>query len=384
MIVYKEDAQAIVDRLISILGKNINIIDKNGNIIASGDKCRIGQIHEAGRIAAQQRQEVIVNKTNIGQYPGSKPGVNLPVYYKNEVICVVGITGSQGEVQPYGLIVRELVELMFQKLENNRFEYLKGRALRSFARELLKEHDAEGANSIISRANLMEFTFSMERTVIEIDVDKFSPQTNSQNDINEVMLQNIKQQIDDNLNPMLKSDEIAFNLYGCRFIVLRCSNSNMIEFSRSIMDMLKRKFDIQCHIGIGCSCKELNDYSRSYNLADKALEAGKKIDYMKRVYTYDDYKFHVLIKSSDKRYKESYLNGYKRIFECAENNENMLKTIKVYFENNMNLNDTAKVMYIHKNTVLYRLNRFKDIYGIDVFNVGECCKLYTAILLHYL
>lgn len=384
MIVYSEDAQAIVDRLISILGKNINIIGKDGKIIASGDKYRIGQMHEAGRIAAQEGREIIVNDTNIDGYPGTKAGVNLPVYYKSEVICVVGITGPESEVQPYGLIVRELVELMFQKLERNQFEYLKSRALRSFARELLKEHDAEGASSIIARANLMEFSFAVERIVIEIDVDRLMPQSDCENDMDEVMLQNIKQQIDDNLSTMLSADEIAFNLYGSRFIVLRRSALDMIRFSRSVIEMLKRKFNVECHIGIGCPCSKFSDYSRSYSLADKTLEAGKRTDYPKRVYTYDDYKFHVLIKSLDAGYKRDYLRGYQSIFADEQNNSSILQTVKSYFENNMNLKYTANAMYIHKNTVLYRLNKFKDTYGIDAFNVTECCKLYTAILLYYL
>ena len=58
----------------------------------------------------------------------------------------------------------------------------------------------------------------------------------------------------------------------------------------------------------------------------------------------------------------------------------MLKTIKVYFINNMKIGDTLKSMYIHRNTIMYRLNKFKNLYGLDLSQPYECAKLYLGIL----
>lgn len=381
MIAYEKDAQAIVDRLISILGKNINIINKDGIIIASGDKKRIGHLHEAGRMAALENREITVNNDNINTYPGTKTGVNIPVYYKNDVICVVGITGDVSEVKGYALVVKELVELMFQELENRRFEYLKGRALRSFARELLNHHDSEDITDLIARAKVMDFDFSVERVVIEIDVDNLPSRSNAFEDMDEVMIQNFKQQIDDMLNSILGSSEIAFNLHDHRFIILKQYSENVEDFAYNTIDILKSRFNIQCHVGIGCVCYNLSGYSQSYKLADKAIEIGKKVDTKRKVYPWDKYKLHMLLKSSGTENKNDYLCEYKPILEDMDKNQDMLVTIKTYFEKGMSIKETASELFIHKNTVLYRLNKVKEKYGINIFNVNECMNLYITILL---
>ena len=100
------ETQNIVNRLINILGKNINIMNKDGTIIASGDKSRIGDFHGAAKDAIDQKSEVIVNENSQAKYAGSKAGVNIPIYYKGEALGVVGITCEPAEVKGYGLIVK--------------------------------------------------------------------------------------------------------------------------------------------------------------------------------------------------------------------------------------------------------------------------------------
>lgn len=67
-----EDYQKIVDKLMNILGKNINIMDTKGMIIASGDKNRIGTIHEGAKIAASKKIDIIIDDKNVDYYKGTK------------------------------------------------------------------------------------------------------------------------------------------------------------------------------------------------------------------------------------------------------------------------------------------------------------------------
>lgn len=384
LIVYERDAQAIVNRLINILGKNINIISNEGIIIASGDKKRIGHTHEAGRIAAAEKREVIVDSENIVDYPGAKIGVNIPVCHKEVVICVVGITGDISETKGYALIVKELVELLFQELENKHFEYLKGRALRSFAREILKEHDMEGIHSIVQRANIMGFDFNIERNVIVIDVDDFASQRGPYKEFTEIMLQNLKQQINDMLDSMLDPYEIAFNICDNKFAVLKHCDGKVMEFALSCKKMLESKFNVDCNIGIGCVCSSCKEYSKSYRLADRAISIGHKVEAAKKIYSWNDYKFQILLSSANEELKKDYIKEYNQIFKNLDDDDDSIETIKIYYENGMNIKNTASAMFIHRNTVLYRLNKFKQKHNMDVFNVNDCMNLYIAIMLHKL
>ena len=383
MVIDEREAQSIVNRLISILGKNINIIDKKGVIIASGDKKRIGSIHEAGKIAAEKKKEITVNNESIGIYKGCKTGVNIPVYYENEVECVVGITGKVEEVKGYALIVKELVELMVQEVERRKFEYLKGRALRSFARELLKEHDVEDINVIDSRAKVMNFDVNIERTVIKLDICGFTPIINSYEDESEVMIQNFKQQVDDRINLLLDNNEIAFNMHDDKFVIFKSIKTDILNFCIKLQNTLRNDFKIEVYMGIGCNCKGYMDYNKSYLMADKAIEIGKKINPEKRIYFAEDYKLHMLLESATRESKKDYMESFKDIFENYKENGEMLNTIKTYFECNMSIKETASKMYVHRNTILYRLNKFKEKYSIDIFDTVNCMKIYIVLILKH-
>ena len=97
MILNKPECQKIVDRVISILGKNINIINSEGIIIASGDKSHVNSFHKGAKLAAFEKKEVIVEDKDLNSYEGCRKGVNLPIYHNDEVLGVVGITGEPSE-----------------------------------------------------------------------------------------------------------------------------------------------------------------------------------------------------------------------------------------------------------------------------------------------
>ena len=48
----------------------------------------------------------------------------------------------------------------------------------------------------------------------------------------------------------------------------------------------------------------------------------------------------------------------------------------------MKIGETAKMMYVHRNTIMYRLNKLKKMYGIDITKPYECTKIYLAILIY--
>ncbi len=296
---------------------------------------------------------------------------------------MVGITGKVEDVKGYALIVKELVELMVQEIERRKFEYLKGRSIRSFARELLKEHDVEDINVIDSRAKVMNFDVNIERTVIKLDICGFTPIINYYEDESEVMIQNFKQQVDDRINLLLDNNEIAFNMHDDKFVIFKSTKTDILNFCIKLQNTLRNDFKIEVYMGIGCNCKGYMDYNKSYLMADKAIEIGKKINPEKRIYFAEDYKLHMLLESAARESKNDYMESFKDIFEHYKENEEMLNTIKTYFECNMSIKETASKMYVHRNTILYRLNKFKEKYSIDIFDTVNCMKIYIALILKY-
>jgi carbohydrate diacid regulator len=107
-------AAVFVNRLGEHLAYNINIIDREGVIIASRDPSRVGSYHEAAHrlIASGGNIEAVPIQGKLPQ--GVKPGVNLPIIYKGDTVGVVGVTGDPAEVASIAYAVKTSVETMIE------------------------------------------------------------------------------------------------------------------------------------------------------------------------------------------------------------------------------------------------------------------------------
>lgn len=119
-----ETASSFLKKLGEHIDYNINIMDREGVIIASRDPSRVGSFHDAARrlVATGARSEIVEEGPSLPT--GVKPGVNLPILYKGETVGVVGVTGRPGEVEPLAYAVKTSVESMLE------LEAWKDRALR--------------------------------------------------------------------------------------------------------------------------------------------------------------------------------------------------------------------------------------------------------------
>lgn len=66
------------------------------------------------------------------------------------------------------------------------------------------------------------------------------------------------------------------------------------------------------------------------------------------------------------------------------NNSDYVKVLISYYENNCKCIETAKSLYIHRNTMTYKINRIQEILGVDLSEVGDRSKIYVALMIKYL
>lgn len=106
------DAQAIVDEIMRRLGRNVNLMDGKGVIIASGDRSRIGETHDGAVQVLRSRMPLAVTGAEARRMRGTRAGVNLPVRIGAEIVGVVGVTGEPDEVGDMAGAVALMTELM--------------------------------------------------------------------------------------------------------------------------------------------------------------------------------------------------------------------------------------------------------------------------------
>lgn len=373
------ECQKIVDRVIIILGKNINIMNDQGIIIASGNKKRIGTYHEAAKLAAHTKKEIMVDTDT--RFVGCKKGINLPIYNVNEVIGVIGITGEPTEVKGYGVIVKELVEMMIQEAERNKIELYQQQALRNLAIELIKEN-ALSLENLSWRAELVGFDIKIARTVMVVDICNFGLVIKNFKKETEVQVQEYKQNIINMISSISNmTHDIIFNFYEDRFVIIKSMDRSVEEYCSKLTRKIKDELGIDLNIGIGCTCIEIKDYYKSYSMANSAMEIGRKIKPKALIYNWYEYRLETLLQGVPEEKRNQFIGSFDKIHLNREVEKELLHTIKTYFELGMNIQDTAKALYVHRNTVLYRLNRLKEQYGVDIMNSYNCMMLYISLLL---
>lgn len=144
----QSQAQIIVDRLMEDIPYNINIMDRFGKIIASGDKKRIRQQHYAAEQAIKTKDRIDVFKDS--RY--AKKGTNEPIVYKGELLGVVGISGEPNEVGPFTKIVSSIVYLLVQEMQDYRYLQKMKNQKNCFLNQLLDYNSSENySDSLVSQ-----------------------------------------------------------------------------------------------------------------------------------------------------------------------------------------------------------------------------------------
>lgn len=163
------------------------------------------------------------------------------------------------------------------------------------------------------------------------------------------------------------------------------SNSNSSkENLDSLRKQIKNKFNYVVNFVCSEECKHYKDYANNYNKVDKAVIINKNNKDKEDIILIKEYGIELLLYSISDEDKKQYLENYQHFFNEDKNKLilELIETVKTYFESNMNIGDTAKALYVHRNTIGYRINKLREEFMIDITKPYQCMKLYLAIRLN--
>lgn len=142
--------------------------------------------------------------------------------------------------------------------------------------------------------------------------------------------------------------------------------TQMNRIANSVLDTLGRDENHEVHIAYGTIVKELKDVSRSYKEARMALDVGKIFFEERDVIAYSSLGigrliYQLPIPLCKMFIKEVFVDKSPDDFD-----EETLTTINKFFENNLNVSETSRQLYIHRNTLVYRLDKLQKSTGLDL------------------
>lgn len=354
-------AKKIVDNLENIIQQDLNFIDKDGYIIASTDESRVNTFHQASLKCLKQNKTIAVYEDDV--YIGTKKGINLPVQFEGKAIGVIGISGDISEVGKFGEIIKKMTEILI--LENWIEENIAKKRL----------------NDRINLESIVNNTFQHNMYLAE-SFNDYKKYIISSSNLSQIRENISPESILAILDSKLDSNDLIYSVLYNRIIIL-AQNVDEDYVERIINSIYKElnalsKTDIR--FGISSSFTDLVTANKYLKQAENVVEW---IDsYRKELVFEYFYNMDLGILVSDLNKSKVLPFTDKVIGNLNEKDfEFYNKLINVFADHNGSINNISKELFMHKNSVQYRLDRLHELTGYNPRNLDDYVILRLAFLL---
>jgi carbohydrate diacid regulator len=340
----RELAQEIVQETMRRLNRNINIMDDNGSIIASGDVSRLDTYHEAAAEVIRTGRTLVITPDNQDQWRGVNVGVNLPIVFQNRTVGVIGVTGSPEEILPYGELVKMTTEMMLKQ------NYLKLQtewqqiAMDIAVEELIRaeNQDLQGA---LHRLDALKIAMKPPYQLAVISLQNRTSQTQTMLHLAESVMGDTRL-----VSSFLNVHTWVIVFYG--------RGESRVRSCMERLQELFRKTGIEAKSGVSSSVRSLEDISFAYHEACTALKLGLKQG--RELTGYLEVETEALLSEVPAESKARFM---ERLLPKLP--EKLLETLQVFLECNLSIARAAERLEVHRNTLVYRLAQVKEATGYD-------------------
>lgn len=375
MFISQAAAQEIVEEIGKEIHEHINLMDRNGFIIASTDSERIGQQHlGAVQIITEGLSELIITKEMESSH--MKMGINLPIIVHGEVVGVVGITGSTEKVSGYGNIVKHMTEIMVTDTIRKNSKRYGHRVYYRFLEEWIeassipvyehhfKERGIRLGIDITKKYRILAFTF---REYAELSY------TLEGQELIEMMETSIRHEAEHQQYLYLRTppNQLLF--------IDECSDERLIQIAEHYRLLIQKKYQQILVAGYD------SNFGQHRNMKQAKLECESALHYAynesREIAGYDSLGIHFLLQQLPTSTKTEYLKHFSsRIPESKL--EECLKLISAYFKYNGSLQKMSEALYLHKNTLQYKLNKLEEYTGMDIRKAIGCASYFVFLTLY--
>lgn len=152
------------------------------------------------------------------------------------------------------------------------------------------------------------------------------------------------------------------------------------KIAQSISDTFGTEFYTKVSIGIGTAVESIKDLARSYKEAQVAIEVGKVFDTEKNIVSYENLGIGRLIYQLPTTLCEMFLSEVFKKGSIETLDRETLLTIQCFFENNLNVSETSRKLFVHRNTLVYRLEKVRKLTGLDLREFDHAITFKVAMM----
>ena len=371
-------AQDIVARTMRIIDTNINVMDARGRIIGSGDRERIGELHEGALLVLSQGRVVDIDDAVARHLHGVRQGINLPLRLEGEIVGVIGLTGEPENLRKYGELVCMTAEMM---LEQSRLMHLLAQDSRLREELVMNLIQAEEHTPALNEwAQRLGIDLNQPRVVAIVEVDS------GQLGVDSAMAE--LQQLQNALTTPERNNLVAIVSLTEMVVLKPALNSlgagmqKIIARVEQLITRMKEYGQLRFRVSLGNELyRSSGSIARSYRTAKTTMVVGKQRMPESRCYFYQDLMLPVLLDSLRGDWQANELARPLARLKAMDNNGLLRRTLAAWFRHNVQPLATSKALFIHRNTLEYRLNRISELTGLDLGNFDDRLLLYVALQL---
>ena len=152
------------------------------------------------------------------------------------------------------------------------------------------------------------------------------------------------------------------------------------KIAKTLVDTLSMEAMVQVRVAYGSIIEELKDVSKCYKEASVALDVGRIFYAHKEVLGYNELGIGRLIHQLPYSLCEMFLNEVFHGKGMEQFDKETLATVNAFFENDLNISETARKMYLHRNTLGYRLDKIQKTTGLDVKKFDDALTFKIALM----
>lgn len=342
--------QISIDELKAITKVDLGVFEPSGAVVASTLECVDIKESLVAGFAASPADSQVIGSHHL-----------LKVLEEGELLYVLMATGTGEDVYMVGKIavcqIRNLAIAYKERVDRNNF----------FQNLLL---DNLLLVDIYNRAKKLHIEVSAPRAVflVETGVEKDEI-------ITEVLKGMFSNQVGDYITAVDESSVILV-----KSIEPDSTHENLMGIAQTIVSMMNAEAMISVKVAFGTVVQELKDVSKSYKEAKMALDVGKIFYAEKNVVAYSTLGIGRLIYQLPVNLCKIFI---EEIFgENVPDNldEETLNTINKFFENNLNVSETSRQLFVHRNTLVYRIAKLQETTGLDLRNFDDALTFKIALM----
>lgn len=233
--------------------------------------------------------------------------------------------------------------------------------LDDFLVELLIREPFSLSDNLSERANLLNFDYTIPRMIVLVDIIHFKSVVRHSSDKIEV------QEKLNGVHRILKNSITSFSenfayLYDDKFVLFKTQNDHLDDDLLAIREEIKKEMGLTTQFIVSRMCTALPDNRREFKKLTELHQVFGRKNLQMPLFRTDDYQIELMLQNIDDETSAFFSKDRKeKILKIRQTNEELLDTLVHFFKNNMDTKLTAEKMFIHKNTVYYRIKKLSQL-----------------------